>query len=257
MKELVKESLFEYLKLADKEIIKGEKKTGLSPEDVDSKEFLVGIEVEKEHSSNLAVVETIVLQHLSDNPKYYSEGMKKGIFEEPAAINLYKKYFIDIEEPTEFIKETLDESISSFLKDKGVIKKNVLDEHNDKFKKDLINYFHQSFYIGGSFSGSENWQHILKLIQFVCEWSGNHSIKGKDAYTAKDASREGETCIKISAKYQSASSFIKICTNKETKKLDVKYIHKISEEVKSFAWLDRNKLFDMCMYIYKLLEAAA
>lgn len=94
MKRLVKESLSEFL---NEEIIKGEKEIGITSKDVDPKEFLVGIEVEKEHSDDLAVAKTIALQHLSENPKYYSEGMKKGMFDEPAAINVYKKYFIDKE----------------------------------------------------------------------------------------------------------------------------------------------------------------
>jgi hypothetical protein len=99
MKKLVKESLNEFLMDTDVDVFKKEKKVGITPEDVDPKEFLVGMEVEKEHSSDLAVCKVITLQHLSENPKYYSEGMKKGIFDEPAAINLYKKYFIDKEEP--------------------------------------------------------------------------------------------------------------------------------------------------------------
>jgi hypothetical protein len=99
MKKLVEETLYEYINLSDKEVIHKQKDPGITAEDVDPKELLVGMEVEKEHSTDLAVVETIVLQHLADNEKYYSEGMKKGIFEEPAAINLYKKYFIDKDEP--------------------------------------------------------------------------------------------------------------------------------------------------------------
>ena len=110
MKKLVCENLKEFsgYKFIDEheELIPGGKGEGLQPEDVDPKEFLVGIAVEKEHSANLAVCKTIALQHLADNPKYYSEGMKKGIFDEPAAINVYKKYFIDKEEPnTEEISE--------------------------------------------------------------------------------------------------------------------------------------------------------
>jgi len=96
MKKLVKESLQDFIGEKE-EVIKGQVEVGITAEDVDSREFLVGIEVEKEHSDNLAVAKTIALQHLADNPKYYSEGMKKGIFDEPAAINLYKKYFIDKE----------------------------------------------------------------------------------------------------------------------------------------------------------------
>lgn len=100
MKKLVAESLNEYMAVpSEKPIFKGEKKTGITSQDVDSKEFLVGMAVEKEHSSDIAVQETITLQHLAENPKYYSEGMKRGIFDEPEAINLYKKYFIDKEEP--------------------------------------------------------------------------------------------------------------------------------------------------------------
>jgi len=95
MKKFVKESLLEFL---NEEIIKGEKEIGITSQDVDPKEFLVGMEVEKEHSTELSVAKTIALQHLADNPKYYSEGMKKGLFDEPAAINIYKKYFIDKEE---------------------------------------------------------------------------------------------------------------------------------------------------------------
>jgi len=103
MKKLVAESLNEY-QLNEVELIKGEKEVGITAADVDSKEFLVGIAVEAEHSSDLAVQRDIALQHLSENPKYYSEGMKKGIFDEPAAINIYKKYFIDKEEPGEKLK---------------------------------------------------------------------------------------------------------------------------------------------------------
>ena len=95
MKKFVKESLQEFL---NEEVLKKEKEIGITAEDVDAKEFLVGIEVEKEHSSDLAVAKTIALQHLAENPKYYSEGMKKGIFDEPSAINIYKKYFINKEE---------------------------------------------------------------------------------------------------------------------------------------------------------------
>ena len=110
MKKLVAESLNEYV-ITSGEVLKKEKKVGISAEDVDPKEFLVGVEVESEHSSDLAVQKTIALQHLAENPKYYSEGMKKGIFDEPAAINLYKKYFLDKEEPDEKDNELINEPL--------------------------------------------------------------------------------------------------------------------------------------------------
>ncbi|MCK9446971.1 hypothetical protein M0Q50_08995 [bacterium] len=97
MKKIVTESLQEY-RILETEIIKGEQESGLNAEDVDSKEFLVGLEVEKIHSKDIAVQKTLVLQNLAQNPHFYSEGMKKGLFYKPSAINLYKKYFIDKEE---------------------------------------------------------------------------------------------------------------------------------------------------------------
>jgi hypothetical protein len=105
MKQLVKESLQEFLN-EEEQVIKGEIETGLTLDDLDKREFLVGLAVEKEHSTDLAVQETIVKQHLSDNPKYYSEGMKKGLFDEVEAMNLYKKYFIDKKDPDENEDET-------------------------------------------------------------------------------------------------------------------------------------------------------
>jgi len=102
MKKILSESLQEYRELyEDAEVFKNQRDTGITAGDVDPKEFLVGIAVEKEHSTSLAIQKIIALQHLAENPKYYSEGMKKGIFDEPAAINIYKKYFIDKEKPEE------------------------------------------------------------------------------------------------------------------------------------------------------------
>lgn len=101
MKKLVAETLNEYLVPDEKEFFKGQVKTGLTVNDVDEKEFLVGMSVEKKHSTNIAVQRELVLQNLAKNPKYYSDGMKEGLFNEVESINLYKKYFIDKEEPNE------------------------------------------------------------------------------------------------------------------------------------------------------------
>jgi len=109
MNKLVKESLQDFLQ--EREVFKGQIDTGLTLDDVDKKEFLVGLAVEKKHSENLAVQKQLVLQNLDKNPKFYSEGMKKGMFDDVAAINIYKKYFIDKEE----IKESLNEELKDEL----------------------------------------------------------------------------------------------------------------------------------------------
>jgi len=100
MKKILSESLQEYLNEAG-EVFPGQIDTGLTVKDVDQKEFLVGLAVEKVHSDNLAVQKELALQNLVENPKYYSEAMKKGLVSDPAAINIYKKYFIDKEKPGE------------------------------------------------------------------------------------------------------------------------------------------------------------
>jgi hypothetical protein len=102
MKKIVTENLNEFngYKFLDEreDVLAGGKGDGLSAADVDPKEFLVGTAVEMEHTKEKSIAQEIALDHLADNPKYYSEGMKKGIFDEPAAMNLYKKYFIDKQE---------------------------------------------------------------------------------------------------------------------------------------------------------------
>jgi hypothetical protein len=101
MKKLVAEDLNQFNGFPifeHEELIPGGRGEGLDPEDVDPKEFLVGTAVEMEHAEDKSFAQEIALDHLAENPKYYSDGMKKGIFEEPKAINLYKKYFIDKED---------------------------------------------------------------------------------------------------------------------------------------------------------------
>jgi hypothetical protein len=109
MKKLVQETLNEFID-TNKKIFKGEKVPGITIDDVDKKEFLLGMAIEAEHSSDLAVQKDLVLQHLAKNPKYYSKYIKDGFTKEVAAINLYKKYFIDKEEPEEKAETTTSKS---------------------------------------------------------------------------------------------------------------------------------------------------
>lgn len=60
----------------------GGKSKGKEPKGVDPEEVRMGLIVEAEHSSNKLIQLKIVWDHLTDNPKYYSEGKAKGIFDE-------------------------------------------------------------------------------------------------------------------------------------------------------------------------------
>jgi hypothetical protein len=83
---------FKQFILEDK--ITGGKGDKLKPEDVDPKELAVGIEVEYEHDSgDRETAQDIALDHLSENPKYYSIAYRSGLFDEPEAIKLAKEYW--------------------------------------------------------------------------------------------------------------------------------------------------------------------
>lgn len=80
------------MKIKEQQTVSGGKGDKLSPEDVDQNELAVGIEVEYEHAKGDKTAATdIALDHLKENPKYYSELVQKGIVDEPDAIKLAKK----------------------------------------------------------------------------------------------------------------------------------------------------------------------
>jgi hypothetical protein len=54
----------------------------LKPEDVDPEELAMGRKVELEHTTDPAVAERIVLDHLAENPAYYSKLRKAGLADE-------------------------------------------------------------------------------------------------------------------------------------------------------------------------------
>lgn len=74
-----------------KQFIEGGKGDKTIPENVNANELKVGIAVEMEHTDDPKVAEEIALDHLTENPKYYTELCKSGIVDEPEAIKLYKK----------------------------------------------------------------------------------------------------------------------------------------------------------------------
>lgn len=76
--------------------IPGGKGENLKPEDVNQNELKVGIEVEYEHTNNETIATEIALDHLAENPKYYTDLVSSGIVDEPKAIKLAKE-LLDVE----------------------------------------------------------------------------------------------------------------------------------------------------------------
>lgn len=62
------------------------------PEDVDPKQLEMGIKVEMEHTSDLAIAEEIALDHLTENPEYYTalKTIEPEHFARQADVNLWK-----------------------------------------------------------------------------------------------------------------------------------------------------------------------
>jgi len=56
------------------------------------KELIVGILIEKEHTDDLKIALEISLDHLSEDPKYYTKLVKSGIVDEKPAIEAAKKF---------------------------------------------------------------------------------------------------------------------------------------------------------------------
>jgi hypothetical protein len=53
-------------------------------------EFEIGKEVEKEHTDSPQEAEEIALDHLAENPKYYTDLINSGVVDEPAALALFR-----------------------------------------------------------------------------------------------------------------------------------------------------------------------
>lgn len=151
MKKLLSESLHEFLN--ENEPFKGSIDTGLSIEDIDKKEFLLGLVIEKnKHSTDLGVQRELVIQNLAKNPKYYSEAMKKGLYREVNAINTYKKYFIDKENEDNEMTESVNENLRNELIDTLLltayrdenpieIRKELEMKSEEELDRELSNYY--------------------------------------------------------------------------------------------------------------------
>jgi len=83
------------LKKLIREIIEGEmlggKGDATDPKSVDQKELAVGMKVEREHTDSDEKAKEITIDHLTENPKYYSELVASGIVDEKEALDLAKK----------------------------------------------------------------------------------------------------------------------------------------------------------------------
>ena len=88
-------------------------KPTVDAKDVDPKELKKGIEVEKEHTTDIETATRIALNHLSEDPHYYTKLDKAKLEEEPFSINWWKDKLQEITDNSDIIQDFIDFCIKS------------------------------------------------------------------------------------------------------------------------------------------------
>lgn len=78
-------------RIVEEDVIKGGKGDKTKIADVDQNELKIGIAVELEHTNDVDRATEIALDHLTEDPKYYSKLILSGIVDEPEALRLAKE----------------------------------------------------------------------------------------------------------------------------------------------------------------------
>lgn len=76
------------------DLIKGGKGDKYTPRNVDSNQLTMGIKVEMEHTNNKQLAQEIALDHLAEDPMYYTK--LKKVHKENLKINFLKKKLEEI-----------------------------------------------------------------------------------------------------------------------------------------------------------------
>ena len=93
---------------------KGDKK---NPTDFDKIQLKIGIAVEFEHTNDKNVALEIAMDHLSEDPEYYTKLIQSGIADEPQALKIAKKYGIIQNERKTVNEKKIREIIRSVIKE--------------------------------------------------------------------------------------------------------------------------------------------
>ena len=101
--------------------ISGGKGDKSDPSKFDKAELHVGVAVEMEHTDDKKKALEIALDHLTEDPKYYSKLIKSGLADEKEAIELAKKYGMIGENKMDEsrLRQIIREGIKSVLKEAG------------------------------------------------------------------------------------------------------------------------------------------
>ena len=65
---------------------------GVNPKSIE-KQLRVGVAVEMEHTNSEVKAEEIAMDHLAEDPRYYTKLVRKGFVDEPKALKIYKEVY--------------------------------------------------------------------------------------------------------------------------------------------------------------------
>lgn len=101
------------MKLED--LIPGGKGDTTKESDVDIKQLKVGIAVEIEHTDNTEIAKEIALDHLTEDPEYYTKLIRSGLADEPGALRLAKSLGLGEVVQINKLRKTIKEEIKKII----------------------------------------------------------------------------------------------------------------------------------------------
>jgi hypothetical protein len=97
-----------------------------SEDEVCPKQLKVGIAVEKEHTNNPQTAKEIAIDHLVEDPEYYSKLIKSGLADEPEALKLAKEFGMNESLQMRKLRSIIKEVVRDLLEAKYMDEKQAL-----------------------------------------------------------------------------------------------------------------------------------
>jgi len=174
------------------DLVPGGKGDNVSSNKFDKTELHVGIAVEMEHTDDKKAALEIAIDHLTENPKYYSELIKSGLVDEKPALKLAKKYGMIDNINEEFSMNSEDKKeLANLLRSKG---KNIKDDDIHNFAEEKGYNVHELeayiYKIAGKKINTENKMNESDLRKII-----RQEIK-EAIYGGNDPSGEAESFVK-------------------------------------------------------------
>lgn len=175
------------LSKTNEDIIPGGKGDSLSEKDVDPKELKMGIKVELEHTKNSNLAKEIALDHLAEDPKYYTKLKKTGLADELDEHLFSKSWW------KQLIQENLVDHAERELKLAGLLEADS--DYNGALGKavlELIELFSKQGHSGFSatlvrelFNRCSNFENLTPITSNEEEWEDMSNYGGDPLWQSK------------------------------------------------------------------------